>query len=181
MKIPEQAYEQPYKEYGQSWEIAAALWDGPKTIAEIVEHFHSYIRLLGFLNITGRMARRHGMMAERIETILNALIARGWAEKEGDRYTLTPAGREEARKHLEDMRRTRTMLHTFVRPQTASAVGLGVHLGLTALKLPAALLSGSLGLLNDATDTLLDGLSSVLVTPGLRFDQERAANGIWSC
>jgi hypothetical protein len=32
------------------------------------------------------------------------------------------------------------------------------------------------GLLNDATDTLLDGLSSVLVYLGLRFDGERAAN-----
>jgi len=51
-----------------------------------------------------------------------------------------------------------------------------VQLGLAALKLPAGLLSGSVGLLNDATDTLLDGISSLLVYAGLRFDRERTVN-----
>ena len=55
-------------------------------------------------------------------------------------------------------------------------VTLGVHLGLAALKLPAGLISGSVGLLNDAVDTLLDGISSLLVYLGLRFDKERAVN-----
>jgi len=96
--------------------------------------------------------------------------------REGERYALTPQGREEARKPLADMRKTRAMLEKLARPQTASQVGLAAHLGLAALKLPAALLSGSVGLLNDATDTLLDGLSSVLVYLGLRFDRERAVN-----
>jgi hypothetical protein len=128
--MPAQAYEHPYREYGQSWEIASALWDGPRTLPEIVDHFHSYVRLLGFFNVTRRMARRHGTMAARIEAMLEALIARGWIVRQGARYALT------------------------------------------------ALLSGSVGLLNDATDTLLDGLSSVLVYLGLRFDRERAANGV---
>lgn len=176
--MPEQTYEQPYKEYGQSWEIAAALWDGPRTLPEIVDHFHSYVRLLGFFNVTRRMARRHGTMAARIEAMLDALIARGWIVREGQRYALTAEGREEARKPLADMRRNRAKLQTLAQPETVSKVGLGVHLALAALKLPAALLSGSVGLLNDATDTLLDGLSSVLVYLGLRFDRERAANGV---
>ena len=143
-----------------------------------MDHFHSYIRLLGFFNVTGRMQQRHGKMATRIEAMLDALIARGWVEQEGAHYALTAQGREEARKPLEDMRRTRAKLQKLAEPQTVSVVGLGVHLGLAALKLPAALLSGSVGLLNDATDTLLDGLSSVLVYLGLRFKRERAANGI---
>jgi divalent metal cation (Fe/Co/Zn/Cd) transporter len=74
------------------------------------------------------------------------------------------------------MRRTRAVLHGLAQLQTVSQVGLGVHLGLAAPKLPAALLSGSVGLLNDASDTLLDGLSSVLVFLGLRFDKERAVS-----
>ena len=166
------------KEYGQSWEIAAALWDGPKTLPEIVEHFYSYIRLLGFFGVTRRMERRHERMAKRIEEALEGLIERGWAVREGERYALTPLGREEAEKPLADMRRTRASLRKLAQPQTVSQVGLGVHLGLAALKLPAALLSGSVGLLNDATDTLLDGLSSVLVYLGLRFDRERAVNAV---
>ena len=166
------------RDYGETWEIAAALWDGPRTLAEIVDHFYGYIRLLGLYRVTRRMERRHGKMAERIEANVEALVARGWVERKDERYRLTEVGREEARKPIDDMRRTRSLLRTAVQPQTVSQVGLGVHLALAALKLPAALLSGSVGLLNDATDTLLDGLSSALVYLGLRFDRERAVNAV---
>jgi hypothetical protein len=99
-------------------------------------------------------------MAQRIE---EALEERGWVVREGERYALTPVGREEAEKPLADMRRTHALLRKLAQPQTVSQIGLVVHWSLAALKLPAALLSGSVGLLNDATDTLLDGLSSALV------------------
>jgi len=42
--------------------------------------------------------------------------------------------------------------------------------------MPIAILSGSAGLLNDSIDTLLDGLSSLLVYFGVRFRKERTAN-----
>ena len=163
-------------EYGQSWEIAAALQDGPKTNAEIVDHFSSYARLAGMFMVTKRMEKRHGRMAERIETALEELIERGWVERQGERYALTAHGREQGKKLLADVRRTSARLRKLAQPQIASQVGLGVHLALAALKLPAALLSGSVGLLNDATDTLLDGISSVLVYFGLCWEREQAAN-----
>jgi len=168
--------ERQHGEYGQSWEVAAALWDGPRTLPEIVDHFHGYARLLGLFSMTKRLEQRHERMAKRIRETLEKLTERGWVAREGERYALTPPGREEASKTLADMRRTGTLLRKLGQPQTVSKIGLGVHLGLAALKLPAALLSGSVGLLNDATDTLLDGLSSVLVYLGLRFDRERAVN-----
>ncbi|MBN1250444.1 MAG: cation transporter, partial [Anaerolineae bacterium] len=163
-------------EVGQSWGIAAFLWDGPKTLAEIAERFRSYPRLLGAYRITDRMERRHGRMDARLKAKMAELAALGWVVHEDDRYALTPLGRQEAEKPIADMRRTRALLAKAAQPRTVSAVGLAVHLGLAALKLPAALLSGSVGLLNDATDTLLDGLSSVLVYLGIRFDRERAVN-----
>ncbi|MCW3133425.1 MAG: hypothetical protein N2V78_03755, partial [Methanophagales archaeon] len=165
-----------FREYGQSWEIAAALWDGPRTISEIVDHFHSYARLLGFFGVTRRMERRHQKMAKRIEEALEELIEQGWVVKEGERYSLTHLGRGEAEKVLSDMRRTRRLLQKFIQPQTVSQVGVAVHWGLAALKLPAALLSGSVGLLNDGLDTLLDGFSSLLVYFGIRLNKERAVN-----
>ena len=168
--------ERQYREYGQSWEIAAALWDGPRTLSEIVDHFHGYARLLGLFSVTKRMEQRHERMAKRIRETLEELTERGWVAREGERYALTLPGREEAGKPLADMHRTRALLDRLIQPQTVSKVGLAVHLGLAALKLPAALLSGSIGLLNDAIDTLLDGFSSILVYLGLRFDRERAVN-----
>ena len=51
-----------------------------------------------------------------------------------------------------------------------------MHFLLAAVKLPAAILSGSIALLNDGLDTLLDGVSSVLVYFGIRWKRERMAN-----
>lgn len=166
----------PRTEYGLSWEIAAALWDGPRTIPEIVDHFHSYARLLGFFGVTKGMKRHHKRMAKNIEDTLNALKERGWVIQQSERYSLTPAGRKKAEKVLADIRRTRGLLQKLIQPATVSVAGLAVHWGLAALKLPAALLSGSVGLLNDALDTLLDGCSSLLVYFGIRLNKEHAVN-----
>jgi len=165
-------------EHGQTWEIAAALWDGPRTLDEIVEHFRSYVRFLGLFSITERLERhdRAERMVAFVTETLEDLIERGWVVPQGERYALTELGRKEANTVLSELRETGALLRRFVQPQTVSQVSLGVHLVLAALKLPAGLLSGSVGLINDATDTLLDGLSSLLVYAGLRFDKEHAAN-----
>jgi hypothetical protein len=165
-------------EHGQSWEVAAALWDGPKTTSEIADHFRGYLRVMGLFTVAARMERgdRSARMRVFVEETLGDLVQRGWVVRQDERYALTALGREEARAPLDDMRRTRALLRKLVQPQTVSQVSLGVHLGLAAFKLPAGLLSGSVGLLNDAADTLLDGFSSLLVYAGLRFDRERAVN-----
>ena len=56
--------------------------------------------------------------------------------REGERYALTSTGHKEAGKDLADMRRTDTLLSKLAQPQTVSQVGLAVHWGLAALKLP---------------------------------------------
>ena len=147
---------------------------------EVAEHFRSYLRWLGFFNVAARLGRvdKHERLMDSVQETLDDLMARGWAVREGERYALTPLGREEAAKPLADMRRTRALVAKLLHPQTVSKVSLGAHLGLAALKLPAGFLSGSVGLINDATDTLLDGLSSLLVYAGLRFDRERAVNAV---
>ena len=166
-----------YREYGQSWEIAAALSDGPRTLSEIMDHFHDYLRAVGFFRFGERLKRLHKQLEQStIEQTLGNLITRGWVVRDGGRYVLTPLGREEAEKPLADMRRTRALLQKLAQPQTVSKVGLVVHLGLATLKLPAGFLSGSVGLLNDGLDTLLDGLSSLLVYFGFRFNRERSVN-----
>jgi Co/Zn/Cd efflux system component len=55
----------------------------------------------------------------------------------------------------------------------ASKVTLIIQVILALIKLPAGLLSGSVGLLNDSADTILDLLSSLLVCYGIRFNKER--------
>jgi hypothetical protein len=109
---------------------------------------------------------------------LEELMERGWIVCRGDQYALTPLGCEEVNERLSQLSETSASVRRFLKPPTVSKVTLGTHLALAALKLPAALLSGSVGLLNDALDTLLDGLSSLLVYFGIRFKKERSVNVI---
>ncbi len=165
------------REFGQGYEICVALWDGPRTIPEILEHIRSYFHWLGLYIVADTSRpRQEQRTLEQIGLAVNDLVRRGWVTQQGERYALTPLGRREAAKPLADMERNRARLYALVQPQTVSKVSLAVHLGLAAIKLPAGLISGSAGLLSDAADTLLDGFSSLLVYLGLRLDKERAVN-----
>jgi hypothetical protein len=120
--------------------------------------------------------RRARAQTASVSEKLEALLTRSWVVREGDRYALTLLGREEVEKRLSELGETGTAMRRFLQPEAVSMVTLGVHLGLAALKLPAGFISGSVGLLNDALDTFLDGISSLLVYLGLRFNKERAVN-----
>jgi Co/Zn/Cd efflux system component len=93
-----------------------------------------------------------------------------------EQHALTESGRKQAAERLTGVRRFGELLRSLLEPATAARVSLVAHLGLAAVKLPAAWLSGSVGLLNDAADTLLDGVSSLLVYAGIRWDRERWVN-----
>ena len=149
------------------------MLDGPRTLDEISDHFHSYLRVLGLSRIAERLTRAQ---TTSVRDRLEDLIERGWIVRQGECYALTPLGRKEVNKRLSQLGETGALVRQFLRPQIVSKVSLGVHLGLASLKLPAGLLSGSVGLLNDATDTLLDGLSSLLVYAGLRFEKQHVVN-----
>jgi len=165
--------DQKHRQYVQDIRIAATLLDGPKTFEDILDRSYGYLRPLGLFKMTERQARdQMASVRERLEE----LIGRGWIVCEGERYALTSLGRGEVTKRLSQLGETGALISKFLQPQTVSKVTAGVHWGLAALKLPAGLLSGSVGLLNDATDTLLDGLSSLLVYFGIHFDKERAVN-----
>ena len=161
------------REYLQSVRVAGAMLDGPRTLDEISENFYSYLRIFGLFQMT---ESRAGAQTASISEELEALLALSWVVRKGERYALTPLGREEVEKRLSELGETGTVMRQFLQPEAVSKVTLGVHFGLAALMLPAGFLSGSVGLLNDAVDTFLDGISSLLVYLGLRFDKERAVN-----
>ena len=71
-------------EYGQSWEVAACLWDGPRTPDGIADHFRSYLRWMGLFSIT-----------ERFE--------RGWLVG-SERLSVTDAGRKRLRRQMSEAR-----------------------------------------------------------------------------
>lgn len=162
-----------HRRYIRDIRVAATLLDGPRSLEEIVHRSYSYLVPLGLFKTTERQVR--GQTAS-VEERLEDLLERGWIVREGERYALTSRAHEEVNKRLSQLSETGELVHRFLLPSNVSKITLGVHLGLATLKLPAALLSGSVGLLNDATDTLLDALSSLLVYFGIRFEKEQAVN-----
>jgi Co/Zn/Cd efflux system component len=157
--------------------IVICLSDGPRTVAEIEEQFMALPRRFGFfIELFDQESIDRGDLTHDLLIDLEKMAEAGWVAHQGERYALTALGREKAAEKLAGLRKAGMLARKLAQPQTVTQVSLGVHLSLAALKLPAGLLSGSVGLINDAADTLLDGLASLLVYAGLRLNKERAVN-----
>jgi hypothetical protein len=166
------------------WGIGLYLLDGPLTIEEIktnyeMNPFASSGQSGPYTGLYTNQAR-HRRRLERMQDDLAALIQAGWVTQAGDLYALTESGREQvnqaaanAQRYLEQVSKR---LRALLRPDVASKVTLILQAVLAAIKLPAGLISGSVALLNDSIDTILDLLSSLLVYLGIRFDRERLAS-----
>jgi Co/Zn/Cd efflux system component len=157
----------------KSARVAATLLAGSGTLTEIADRYYAYLKAFGFFRMGERRSQKR---MKFVGGHLEAAIDRGWVELMEGRYALTPLGRKEVEARLSQLRQTGAYLRSSLQPKTVSKVTLGVHLGLAAIKLPAGILSGSVALINDAADTLLDALSSLVVYAGIRLDWERGAN-----
>jgi Co/Zn/Cd efflux system component len=157
--------------------IAICLSDGPRTVAEIEKQFIAFPRRFGlFIELFDQESIDRGDLTQDLLIDLEKMKKAGWVEHHAEQYALTPLGHEKAAERLAGLHKAGAITRKLMQPQTVSQVSLGVHLCLAALKLPAGLLSGSVGLINDAADTLLDGLASLLVYAGLRLNRERVVN-----
>jgi hypothetical protein len=152
--------------------LLMSLSDGEKTFQQILDQFSRLERRMGYFHLGELDADFAQAVREDLELLLsNGLLTHG----EG-LYSVTVEGREKAAEYTGAVARVSRLIDRGLQPETVSIVGVGVHFVLAALKLAAGVASGSMGLLSDGTDTLLDGLSSVLVYLGLKLDKERYIN-----
>jgi hypothetical protein len=157
--------------------ILMALSDSPQTLPDIKDHFFALPRRFGVFAPLYRMTPEDERYFEQeLALDLERMISERQVRRDDKLYVLTDLGRERAHSHLAGIRRAVSLAGSLIRPETVSRITVVVHFALAAVKLPAAILSGSTGLLNDSMDTLLDGLSSILVYFGVRFHKERTAN-----
>lgn len=166
-----------HNEYGQSWFLAAALIDGPRSLEQLKEYYHIVARRFGmFINVMEKNGRLD--LEENLRSNLEDLLSQDWIRHDNGRYHITDLGREQADLMLRDLERGGRIIEKGTQPETVSKVTLLVHFVLAAVKLPAAILSGSVGLLNDSLDTLMDGISSLFVYFGVRAGRERLVSYI---
>jgi hypothetical protein len=161
--------------------ILVVLSAGPKTLAEIEDAFRAYGRRLPDDPRPRIGSRGEGTRLGRSLAVAMArTVEAGWAASGGDedRFSLTDAGRAEAGRVVGDLRSRRRRVHRLLRPSSAAAITMAAQIAITAIKVPAALASGSTGQLNDAAEELLDVIASAAVYLGVRRNAERLANVI---
>jgi hypothetical protein len=149
-----------------------SLSAGDKTFSEIVEHFSKLSRRFGYFALAEEQEEFVQAVREDVELLRN----NGLVTEKGGVYSITAEGREKASHYLGLVARISRIVDRALLPETVSIAGVGVHFALAALKLGAGMISGSIGLISDGTDTLLDGLSSILVYLGLKYDKEKYVN-----
>ena len=159
------------------WAACLYLLDGPLTLEEIkAEYQKSPFPLshqLTYYRKSGWNQRGLGRLPDDLAGLLQA----GWVVQHDDRYALTDHGRKSLQQEMEEVRLSTSWvagkLRFLLQPEAASKATLIIQVVLALIKLPAGLLSGSVGLLNDSADTILDVISSLLVCLGIRFNKER--------
>jgi hypothetical protein len=128
--------------------IAICLSDGPRTVSQIEKQFIAFPRRFGlFIELFDQESIERGDLTRDLLSDLERMRQAGWVERQEERYALTPLGHEKAAELLAGLRKAGMLTRKLMQPQTVSQISLGVHLGLAALKLPAGLLSGSVGLI----------------------------------
>ena len=169
---------------GLRWGLCLYLLNGPLSIEEISAKYETDPippsgRVDSALRLPQRK-RRLKKLRSRLPGDLASLVAAGWLVLNDDKYALTQKGREKASQGLQGALSVMSGISRRVRalalPSTASKLTILIQILLAAVKLPAGLLSGSVGLLNDSLDTILDLLSGFFVYLGVRFNRERLAS-----
>jgi len=163
------------KHYGHEWNVAAAVLRGCNTKELLKEYFSVMGRRFGiFFEVFpyGKRMQEATDLDSFLDSAIEDMKEDKWLIQNGDTFELTERGEFEARKMLAELENSGRLLEKATRAETVSRVTIVVHFILAALKLPTAILSGSVGLLNDSFDTLLDGISSVFVYWGVKKNHE---------
>jgi len=161
--------------HGHDHIILMNLHEKPKDLVTLKRDMQTVARRFGFF-MRRNIAESE---ADFFKPSLERLVDRGWVDVNSDgKYYLTEAGRQEAETAIREGQQAMERMRKLLDPGTTAKITVVIHFVLAALKLPAGFLSGSAGLINDALDTLLDGVASLIVYAGIRLKIERVANSI---
>lgn len=167
-----------HSQAGRSAALLIALSGGPRTLRDLEDAFLAYGRRVPGDPRPGVAHGRAGsdLLHSVLERDLDRGMQLGWVVRRDDAFTLTDEGSTQAQAALAVARSRRRRIHRFLAPSRAAGTAAVIQLGITALKVPAAVISGSLAQINDAIEEVLDVVTSAMVYLGIKFDRQRAAN-----
>lgn len=128
--------------------------------AFLVEHSHP---------IFGSKMRRH---VWRLEKALTYIVDEDLVQKEGEVYSLTETGKVEAQEASKKMAYAFKAVRTLTKPTNSPILSLITHICLGTVKLFGFFIIGSVSLLSDGLDSIMDGVSAIVVGISMKIKQE---------
>ncbi len=159
--------------------VAISLINGSGSLSDIERYFNEIGIRFGFLSFNKTvMKKSNKTFSEWIKEKIEELEGMNWVIKQGDKYQLTDKGMAEAQFLYKQMNQSKKFFVKILSPTLVSKLTLITHIVLACIKFPAAIISGSIGLLNDSLDTLADFIASLIVLIGIRTKKEKITNYI---
>jgi Co/Zn/Cd efflux system component len=114
----------------------------------------------------------------KIKQSLDFLVQEKMALIDGGIYSLTEKGRVEAEKHARILSRFFNLLTLAMAPSISPVLALFIHTFLGIVKIMGFFATGSISLLGDGLDSIMDGISSILVGLAMIIRKETIATYI---
>lgn len=146
--------------------------DGPQTIEQLKEK-----TALQTINFNTRIQKRRRIRGDKQLSAVTAckdLVCRDWIRLGAQaKYELTDIGQVEAEQTTKTLEKSAHKLETQLLSPSAAARNTTVsYVPVAILKMAAGLISGSVGLIADGADTIVDTAASAIVWAGIKFKKE---------
>ncbi len=103
------------------------------------------------------------------------LQKKGYIQREGEIFSLTKKGKQPASAASQRMIQFLRIIFSLAKPAISPILSLILHLFLGSLKLIGFVLTGSISLLGDGLDSVIDGVSSIIVGFSMKIKKETQA------
>mgnify|MGYP006287683831 CR=1 FL=1 len=163
--------------FGETWILASILLEKDMNISEIEQELKTSSAKFGYYCFLSRPKGNN--LQNWIQKTLDQMEKDGWVIMRDGDYHLTSLGRKAGNKAKQEALSSLNYISKHIlTPTFAAWLNIIIHFVLAAIKLPAGLLSGSVSLINDSVDTLLDGISGIMVYFGIKKNLERQVSMI---
>lgn len=163
---------------GHAKVMLVLLKEGKKTHFDLVNSFEKFSLRFGSTTYLQERGKNFSKEARKqysilsIEKSIQYYVEKYYIQYDNEYYRLTESGIKEANKTAKGMSFAFRIIKTLLKPEISPILSLLLHLILGIWKLFGFFVIGSVSLLGDGIDSLMDAVSAIVVGIAMRFDQE---------
>ncbi|MDR0460345.1 MAG: cation diffusion facilitator family transporter [Nitrososphaerota archaeon] len=150
--------------------------EGAQSIEQLEEK--DALQTIRFIDFDRRVRRSRRYRGDKnqlsVAAVCHSFLCKDWVKFDVQaKYELTDIGKVEAEQIVKNFEETATRFETrFFSPSAAAKSTTVRYAAVSVLKMVAGLISGSVGLIADGADTVVDTVASGVVWAGIKFKKE---------